>query len=92
MKTDKLILGVLGGVAAGALMGILFAPEKGSKTRRKIARKGNDSVDVFKDKLDSLIDNVSKKYDSIWQSEKDLIAEGKAKLNSIKKEIKSQEL
>ncbi|HEY8658206.1 MAG TPA: YtxH domain-containing protein, partial [Hanamia sp.] len=80
MKTDKLILGVLGGVAAGALMGILFAPEKGSKTRRKIARKGNDSVDVFKDKLDSLIDNVSKKYDSIWQSEKDLIAEGKAKL------------
>jgi gas vesicle protein len=28
MKTDKVILGVLGGLAAGAIMGILFAPEK----------------------------------------------------------------
>jgi hypothetical protein len=25
MKTDKVILGVLGGLAAGAIMGILFA-------------------------------------------------------------------
>lgn len=91
MKTDKLVLGVLGGVAAGALMGILFAPEKGSKTRRRIAKKGNQSVDGFKDKIDSLIDNVSKKYDTIWQSEEDLIAEGKTKLNSLKKELKNHD-
>jgi phage shock protein PspC (stress-responsive transcriptional regulator) len=28
MKTDKVILGVLGGLAAGAIMGILFVSEK----------------------------------------------------------------
>ena len=39
MKADKLILGVLGGVAVGALMGVLFAPEKGSKTRKKISNE-----------------------------------------------------
>jgi hypothetical protein len=33
MKTDKVILGVLGGLAAGAIMGILFVSEK-KKTRR----------------------------------------------------------
>ena len=39
MKADKVILGVVGGVAVGALLGILFAPEKGEKTRRKIMDK-----------------------------------------------------
>ena len=36
MKADKIILGVLGGVAVGALLGVLFAPDKGDKTRKKI--------------------------------------------------------
>jgi gas vesicle protein len=34
MKTDKVILGVLGGIAAGAILGILFAPEKGERTEK----------------------------------------------------------
>jgi gas vesicle protein len=38
MKTDKVILGVLGGIAAGAILGILFAPEKG-KRKKKIKNK-----------------------------------------------------
>ena len=91
MKTEKLVLGVLGGVAAGALMGILFAPAKGKKTRRKIMNKGNDGVDALKDKFDSLLDTVSEKYENIWEPEEDLITEGKAKLNSVKKEIKKHE-
>ena len=32
MKSDKIILGVLGGVAVGALLGVLFAPEKADKS------------------------------------------------------------
>jgi gas vesicle protein len=34
MKTDKVILGVLGGIAAGAILGILFAPEKGRNKKK----------------------------------------------------------
>jgi hypothetical protein len=34
MKTDKVILGVLGGL--GAIMGILFAPEKEKKQEGKL--------------------------------------------------------
>jgi gas vesicle protein len=51
MKTDKVILGVLGGLAAGAIMGILFCPEKERKTRRKIRNTSNDYADELKDKL-----------------------------------------
>ena len=52
MKTDKVVLGILGGIATGAMLGILFAPEKGTKTRRKIMDKGNDYADDLKDKFD----------------------------------------
>ena len=36
MSTGKLVVGVLAGVAVGALVGMLFAPDKGSETRKKI--------------------------------------------------------
>jgi gas vesicle protein len=89
MNSSKLLLGVLGGVAAGALMGVLFAPEKGSKTRKKIMNKANDGADVLKGKYDSALEAMNQKYEKIWHKEGELISEGEAKLNSIKKELKN---
>jgi gas vesicle protein len=62
MEKGKIIAGVLGGIALGALLGVLFAPEKGSVTRRKISRKGEEYLDDIKDKFDEFLDNVSEKY------------------------------
>jgi gas vesicle protein len=84
MKADKLILGVLGGVAVGALMGILFAPEKGSKTRKKILDKGSDYTDDLKYKFDGLLETMNNKYENIKQEGENLITEGKAKFNNTK--------
>ena len=36
MSTGKVMLGILAGLAAGEALGILFAPDKGSETRKKI--------------------------------------------------------
>ena len=39
MKNGKVLLGVLAGIAAGALIGVLLAPEKGSDMRKNISKK-----------------------------------------------------
>lgn len=88
MKADKIILGVLGGVAVGALLGVLFAPEKGDKTRRKIMDKSNDYADELKDKLDSLLGSINQKYEKIWNEGENLIGNGEDKFVAAKKEFK----
>lgn len=92
MKTDKVILGVIGGLAAGALMGILFAPAKGTKTRKKIKRKSNEYVDEIKEKFDSTIDTISNKYDTLKQEGLNLLNDGKSKFEKTRKEIENLEV
>lgn len=65
MSSGKLLLGVLAGVAAGAVLGILFAPDKGSETRKKIAKKGEDYADGIKEKFNNLLDDLSQKVDGV---------------------------
>jgi len=65
MSSGKLVLGLLAGVAAGALAGILFAPAKGSRTRRRIMKKGEDYAEVLKEKFDDLLETVNKKMEKV---------------------------
>lgn len=65
MSSGKVVLGLLAGVAAGALAGILFAPAKGSKTRRRILKKGENYVDTLKEKFDELFDVVNEKVEKV---------------------------
>jgi gas vesicle protein len=57
MSRGKIILGALAGVAAGALIGILFAPDKGTETRKKIVHKGEEYVDELKKKINGLLND-----------------------------------
>ncbi|OOG69951.1 YtxH domain-containing protein [Flavobacterium sp. A45] len=84
MKVNKIALGVLGGIAAGAVAGILFAPAKGTDTRKKILQKGNDYAGDLKDKFENLSGTLKSNYDKIVHNGKDLVAEGKSKFDDIK--------
>ena len=71
MKNNQVILGVLGGLAAGALLGILFAPKKGSKTRKMLADKGEGYADDLKSKFNNMYDTVANKYNGAIKGAKD---------------------
>jgi gas vesicle protein len=58
MKTEKALLGVFAGLVAGAAIGVLFAPEKGSTTRRNISKKGEDLANALSDKIDDKFDEL----------------------------------
>jgi gas vesicle protein len=75
MSSGKVILGILAGAAAGALLGILFAPDKGSTTRKKILSKGEEYADDLKAKFSEFVDKVAEKFDSAKEEVKNEAAE-----------------
>ena len=63
--TKKVIGALLIGTIVGAAAGVLFAPAKGSKTRRVIAEKGEDLTDTLKDKFNEFLETVKKEYEGM---------------------------
>lgn len=58
-NTGKIIGAVLAGVAIGGILGMLFAPDKGSETRKKILAKGEDLKDMVQDKITGLMSQMN---------------------------------
>lgn len=54
----KVVLGILSGAAIGATLGILFAPAKGTVTRRKIAKNTRDLKNSVTEKLEDLVESA----------------------------------
>ena len=76
---NKLLIGF----SVGLLVGLLFAPARGSETRESISSRGRD----LKNKFNDLVDAVTNKFDSIKDDVDDLAREGKQKARSFKNEM-----
>ena len=91
MRTGKVALGALAGLAIGGIAAILFAPEKGSKTRKQIADKADDYADGVKSKYNELRDSLTKKFNSTKQDAERLAEKGKAKYYDAKEDVEVAE-
>jgi gas vesicle protein len=61
------------GAAIGGALGILFAPDKGSETRRKISAKGEDLTDAMKNSLNTLLEEAKEEVELIKNKGKEMM-------------------
>ena len=64
-RNSGIVLGLLAGAAIGSLLGVLFAPEKGSETRKRVRRKAEDFRDEALDRYEDLKEEALEYYECL---------------------------
>lgn len=78
-NTGKIIGALLIGAAIGGVLGILFAPDKGSETRKKIAGKTDDLTDALKEKLNAFLEEAKHEFEAAKDRATALADNGRSK-------------
>jgi len=85
--SGSVLLALLTGAAIGAGVGILYAPEKGSKTRKKLKKKAKIAEDEISERItkakSDLNDSVNSKKDKFEQRLDEIVTNAKQKLDEI---------
>ena len=87
MNSSKVLLGFLGGLAIGAIAGILLAPEKGTETRKKVLNMASDVTDAVEDSIHQALDKVKDKYSKTIREGEELANEALSKMSEAKKDL-----
>ena len=72
------------------IVGVLFSPEKGSDTRKKISKKGEDYGNTLKKRLTDVLDNISEKLELVKAEISDFPNQAKVKSEESDKDIKTK--
>ena len=75
----KVVVALLVGLAAGAALGILFAPDKGNETRDKLAES-------LKNLGESIKETASKEIDNLLAYKDKVVDSLKSKINGVEQE------
>ena len=82
--TSKVVLGIIGAAAAGAVIGMLVAPEKGCDLRNKIANNARDWASEFADWLSARQDDLKNVKNKVASKAEDLANEAGSEWNKAR--------
>jgi gas vesicle protein len=64
-SASKLLIAVGSGLAIGGILGVLFAPDKGSETRRKLSERGKKISEKVKEKIREEREQKQKRFKKV---------------------------
>lgn len=76
--SGKVVTALLAGLAAGAVLGLLFAPDKGSETRDKLNDSLTDLADAIKERAEQQIDQLNDLKEKVIASVKSKASQAEA--------------
>lgn len=89
MNLGKVLVGIVAGAAIGAAAGVLFAPKKGSVTRKFIAKKGKEYAGEMEEKFSGLVDSINEKIETVKDEATRITKMGKLKAEKLDADVKS---
>lgn len=78
--TTKVVLGLVGAAAAGVIVGLLIAPEKGSDMRKMVG----DTASDWAGRLSDLFTSAKSEADNLSNKGSKMASEAASKFNSVK--------
>lgn len=79
---------MIAGAAAGLTLGLLFAPEKGEDTRRKVKSAAQHGWDEFTEAAGEGWDNAKETFDDLKESAEDATSRLRARARLARRDLK----
>ncbi len=86
-NTTKVILGVAVGALAGAVTGLLLAPDDGAKTRKKITKETDKLRHSLSDAVNESLEAAKGKYNTLLD---DWASSGRKSITKAKNKVKAE--
>ncbi len=82
MDIKNILLGTMAGIVTGVVFGVLMAPERGSTTRKKVYKQGEELAKMLNGQLDAKFNELMKSVNELIKKKVDQIEKQEPKNKS----------